>query len=145
MATRPLGKVESAQAPQAQPAPSAPLGDLRFRSLLDAAAWQALPAAVQRRFSKRLATGDTALYAGRIVAARRSRLGWLLAQALRLIGGPLPFDCRAGAAASVAVTEDAASGGQIWTRIYGRRRGFPQVVHSAKRFRGCDGFMRRVF
>jgi hypothetical protein len=118
---------------------SAYLGDLRFRTLLGTAAWDSLPAAVRQRFSKRLEAGKTALYVGRVTTARRSRLGWLLAQATRLLGGPLPFDCTPGVPASVAVTEDARSGGQIWTRAYGRRCGFPQVIHSAKRFRGPTG------
>ena len=67
-----------------------PLGDLRFRSLLSDAEWARLPPAVRRRFSKRLAAGGTAVYTGLVVEARMSRAGWLLAQALRLIGGPLP-------------------------------------------------------
>ena len=48
----------------------AKLADLRFRSLLGADAWSALPAAVRARFGKRLAGGDAAIYTGTIVESR---------------------------------------------------------------------------
>lgn len=114
-------------------------GDLRFRRLLGAEAWERLPDAVRQRFGKRLGPGQSANYAGQVVACRMNPAGWMLAQACRLIGAPLPLGRGGGVSAVVSVTEDGASGGQVWTRIYARRRGFPQVIHSAKRFAGPTG------
>lgn len=138
MRAEPANRKQAAPATRA-PAAAGPLGDLRFRALLGPAQWAALAPAIRGRFSKRLADSRTALYAGEISETRMTRIGWLLAQAARLVGGPLPLDRHAGQPATVAVTEDRASGGQFWTRIYGRRRGFPQVIHSSKRFRGPTG------
>jgi hypothetical protein len=115
------------------------LGDLRFRALLTDDDWASLPLAVRRRFSKRLAGGRTVVYAGEVLETRMSGAGWCLAQLARLVGGPLPTAREAKVPSVVAVTEDMASGGQIWTRLYGRRRGFPQIIHSAKRFAGPTG------
>ena len=117
----------------------APLGDLRFRTLLGADRWAMLPAAVRARFSKRLTGSRVVTYVGEVVECRHSRLGWLLAQALRPLGAPLPLSGDTFVPAVVSVTEDAAGGGQNWTRLYGRRTRFPQVVHSAKRFAGPTG------
>ncbi len=115
------------------------LDDHRFRSLLSDDDWGRLPLAVWRRFSKRLAGGKTVVYVGEIEESRHSRVGWWLAQLTRLIGGPLPTGSEAGVPIIVTVTEDAASGGQVWTRICARSKGFPQVIHSAKRFAGPTG------
>ncbi len=120
------------------------LGDLRFRALLSDRDWDALPAAIRRRFSRRLADGGTIVYAGRVTETRMSRLGWWLAQAVRPLGGPLPIACEQDVAAAVAVTEDMAGGGQVWTRVYARRRGFPHIIHSAKRFAGRTGLEEHV-
>lgn len=120
------------------------LGDLRFRALMSEADWAALPLPIRRRFSKRLAGGDTAVYVGEVLDNRMSRAGWLLAQAARLIGGPLPLVCEPHAPSVVTVTEDVATAGQHWTRLYARRRGFQQVVHSSKRFAGPTGLEEYV-
>jgi Domain of unknown function (DUF4166) len=120
------------------------LGDLRFRALLPDADWAALPLAIRRRFSRRLANGKTAVYVGEILEMRTSRAGWLLVQAARLIGGPFPICRDAHVPSIVAVTEDMATGGQIWTRLYARRRHFPQIVHSSKRFAGPTGLEEHV-
>ncbi len=115
------------------------LGDLRFRALLTEEDWARLPLPVRRRFSRRLAACETAVYVGEVFEMHMSRLGWLLAQAARVIGAPLPTSRATHVASVVTVTEDGATGGQIWTRLYARRRGFPQMIHSSKRFRGVTG------
>lgn len=115
------------------------LADLRFARLLGSEGWALLPAAVRARFAKRYAPGQSVSYAGVSDMCRMSRAGWCLAHLCRLIGAPLPLDRGGGLAAVVTVTEHGASGGQIWTRVYARRRGFPQVIHSAKMFSGPTG------
>jgi hypothetical protein len=117
----------------------AELHDARFRALLERGAWERLPPEVRARFSKHLAGARTALYRGVVIDMKMSPLGWILAQACRLFGAPLPLCREAGGAAIVSVSEDHRCGGQCWTRIYGRKRGFPQVIHSAKRFAGPTG------
>lgn len=124
---------------EAAPEPGAPaLADLRFSALLGAEAWSRLPAPVRRRFSKRVCDGASVAYVGRVVAVSASRLGRALAWAARLVGGPLPVVREPGPAV-VCVTEDRTCGGQVWTRTYARPRGFPQVIHSSKRFAGPTG------
>jgi hypothetical protein len=132
-----LAPTDSDASPDANP--DASLGDLRFRALLSSEDWESLPPATQRRFSKRLAGGAVAVYAGEVVEVSFSRAGWWLSQLARLIGGPLPIAADTGVPSVVTVTEDAVAGGQVWTRIYARRRKFPQVIHSAKRFAGPTG------
>src|SRR5271165_5429848 len=76
--------------PQPEVKPDAALGDLRFRALLSDADWERLPLPVRRRFSQRLAATETAVFVGVVTDIWMSRAGWLLAQAARLIGAPLP-------------------------------------------------------
>jgi hypothetical protein len=128
------------------PAPSHAvlLDDIRFRALLSDDDWGRLPVAIWRRFSKRLADGRTFVYVGEVDEASFSRLGWWFAQLARLIGGPLPTGSETRVPTIVTVTEDAATGGQSWTRIYARKHGFPQVIHSSKRFAGPTGLEEYV-
>jgi hypothetical protein len=120
------------------PAP-ADIGDLRFRALAGERAWASLPEAVRERFGRHIGAGASILYAGEVVECRMSRCGRLLAELCRLIGAPLPLSRDAFVPAVVSVTEDPLSAGQFWTRLYGRRSGFPQVIHSIKRFCGPTG------
>lgn len=115
------------------------LPDLRFRALLGATGWALLPKVVRDRFSKRLQPGQAVTYVGSIVKSRRNFAGRLVAQVARLVGAPLPLSDDLAVPAVVSVTEDAATKGQFWTRMYGRAQGFPQVIHSSKRFAGPTG------
>jgi hypothetical protein len=140
---KPLPTVAGRVAPPEAPVDHS-LGDLRFRALMSPEEWAALSPAIRQRFSKRLAGGNTIVFAGEILETRMSKAGWLLAQAARLIGGPLPVSRDAHVPSVVSVTEDMATGGQHWTRLYARRRTFPQVVHSSKRFAGPTGLEEYV-
>jgi hypothetical protein len=128
----------------AAPPPPAEIGDLRFRALAGEEAWASLPDAVRERFGRHIGAGASIVYAGEVVECRMSRCGRLLAQLCRLIGAPLPLSRDAFVPAVVSVTEDPASGGQSWTRLYGRRRGFPQAIRSIKRFCGPTGLEEYV-
>jgi hypothetical protein len=132
---------EARPAPDQDLPPPAPaeLHDLRFRALLGEAGWNRLPQAVRDRFSKRLGPGMAVTYVGEITESRRNGAGRVLAQLCRLIGAPLPLHDDLGVAAVVTVTEDCPAGGQFWTRMYNQAHGFPQVIHSSKRFAGPTG------
>lgn len=118
--------------------------DIRFRILVGSAGWSRLPLAVQRRFSKRLGGGQAVLYRGTVIETRLSRAGWWLAQLLRTLGAPLPLRRESDVPAMVCVSEDGASGGQIWSRLYGSHNGLPQVIHSVKSFAGPTGLEERI-
>lgn len=118
--------------------------DVRFRALLGEEAWARLPEAVRRRFSKRWKPGDMVVYQGHVVATELSHLGRALAFLTRAIGAPLPLRDGMTGPAVVAVSENAALGGQTWTRAYPRPGNFPQVIHSAKRFSGPTGLEEYV-
>jgi len=119
--------------------------DGRFRALLGEAAWKRLAAPVRSRFSRKLIGAASLVYQGAVTKISATFPGRLLAQSARIIGAPLPLDLKStGTAAVVSVTEDVAGGGQFWSRAYGRPNGFPQIIHSSKRFCGPTGLEEYV-
>jgi len=119
-------------------APADPESDSPFAALLGDR-WLFLPPATRARFLRHIGAGACVAYVGEVTECRISRAGWWLTQIARLIGAPLPLSTDTGVAASVSVTADADGTGQFWTRQYNRRHGFPQVIHSMKRFAGPTG------
>lgn len=121
------------------PRPSEHPADNRYRRLVGSAAWDRLPRAVRDRFIKLMRPGAQIVYRGEVVCMELSRWGWLVAQAARIVGAPLPYTSNALGPSTVVVTESEAHEGQIWSRSYPRPGKFPQVIHSAKRFSGPTG------
>jgi len=125
---------------RAAPSNDNSLGDIRFRKLLGTKDWNALPAAVRARFSKRVKGGQSTIYKGYVVKTEVNRAGRIFANLLRVIGAPLPLDSQnKDAPAVVTVTEDADYKGQFWSRQYGSTHGFPQIIQSSKQFSGPTG------
>lgn len=122
-----------------------PRRDNRFQRLLSSAEWSALPKTVRERFSAAHEVGESAVYRGRTTRLSMNVAGRILAAIARLIGAPLPVDlnCR-DCDAVVAVTNAAKGEGQIWTRLYARKNGFPQAIHSMKKFAGPTGLEEHV-
>lgn len=119
--------------------------DDRFRRLLSDQDWSALPEATRRRFARKVRGGESILYRGATTHLKISPVGRLLAEAARLVGAPLPLDARSEMRpAVVAVTEHPHGDGQIWTRVYARGAGFPQMVNSTKKFSGPTGLEEHV-
>ena len=87
---------------------------------------------MRARFAVKPAAGEVLIFAGTMDVVRRSRIGWLLAQACRLIGTPLVPHQGRNVPTEVRVSSDPA-GGIVWTRRYafGGRR--PVEVCSTKR------------
>ena len=112
--------------------------ETRFAALAGDA-WTRLPAPIRRRFSRHLADGRRIVYLGEVAATHMTLVGRVLAQLARLVGAPLPLEPSGRVPVTVIVTGSERLCGQVWTRIYDRGHGFPQVIQSVKRFAGATG------
>ena len=107
-------------------------------------AWLRLPPAVRRRFGEGKRTDRPQRYRGTMAQVECSRLGWLLAQAARLIGTPLAPFAGSNVPVRVVVTAQPGGAGECWERIYafaGRRE---IKVTSYKRIDADGGFVECV-
>ena len=86
-----------------------------FRALLGEAAWSALPATIRARFDA-AAHAAPRVYPG-AMDVRMNGLGWLFAQACRLVGSPLAPWPGEAVPVSVHVSRDPG-GGVCWERVY---------------------------
>jgi hypothetical protein len=118
--------------------------EVRFRSLMPAADWASLPAAVRRRFETTIPQGGMKLYAGRVISTEISRAGRVLAFFAGIAGSPLPDTNGATGPATVIVTDDKVRGGQLWTRLFSRPGRDAQMITSVKRFTGPTGMEERL-
>lgn len=113
-----------------------------FRQLLGEAGWRRLHPEVRRRFG--VEAEATHHYAGFMSELRLSRLGWLLAQACRLIGTPLaPYRGR-DVPVLARVHRDGRRGGTAWERFYCYPGRQPIRVASTKVYDEAAGLMEMV-
>ena len=112
-----------------------------YQALLPNEHWEALPRAVKRRFGAEACEDrkEPKIYVGYIITHRQNWAGKLLAQIIRPFGAPLPLDTKEGDATIVSVLDNATGNGQIWSRLYARQAGVPQVIQSTKTFSGPTG------
>ncbi|GAA6212298.1 hypothetical protein NBRC116602_20390 [Hyphomicrobiales bacterium 4NK60-0047b] len=106
--------------------------------------WGTLPQSIQKRFVKWTQNRKVILYQGRLLETRFSKLGRLLSSFCWLIGNPLPDKSNIRGPATVIVRECRKTNGQIWTRIYPRKKNVPQVIQSLKRFEGETGLEEMI-
>ncbi len=106
--------------------------------------WATLPKSIQNRFVKWTQNRNVILYQGRLLETRFSKLGRLLSSFCWLIGNPLPDKNNVRGPATVIVRECRKTNGQIWTRIYPRKKRVPQVIQSIKRFEGETGLEEMI-
>jgi Domain of unknown function (DUF4166) len=112
--------------------------ETRFAHLVGES-WMQLPAPIRRRFSRHLADGERTVYLGEVAATHMTLVGRLVAQMARLVGAPLPLQASGCVPVTVIVTGSERLCGQVWTRVYDRVHGFPQVIQSVKSFGGATG------
>lgn len=111
-----------------------------FPALLGPTVWKGLPAAVQGRFACP-AEGSALCYPG-AMTVEASPIGWVIAQACRLLGTPLAPWTGKGVAVDVTVRRDGAA--LVWDRLYHFPGRAPVRVSSRKIIDAREGLLEVV-
>lgn len=112
--------------------------DLTYETSLGDRPWRRLAPEVQERFSAKPGPNETVKYAGTMQKVNLSFMGWLFAQACRLIGTPLAPFRGEDVPMRIELTKDETLGGVIWRRIYAFSKHGEFTVSSTK-YKGNDG------
>lgn len=120
------------------------LPDLGFRRLLGEVQWRRLAAPIRERFGWKPAPGTEIRYVGAMAEVRSSAIGWLMAQACRLVGTPIaPYRGR-DVPVTVTLRLDRDHAGIVWERLYHFPRGRDVCCRSTKVERAGEGLVECV-
>jgi hypothetical protein len=118
--------------------------DPTYRRLLGDLAWRRLPPAIRDRFAVKPRRGGAIRYAGIMHEVRRSRAGWFIAQACRLLGTPLVARQGCDVPVTVTLRTDAAGDGIVWERCYRFPLNAPVRAVSIKKASAEEGLLECV-
>ena len=136
IAARPGSRPAKGRSPVRTPDVLAP----DFKALLGSTVWDGLPAAVQGRFACP-AEGSAICYPG-AMTVQASTIGWMIAQACRLLGTPLAPWTGEGVVVDVTVRRDGSA--LVWDRLYHFPGRAPVSVSSRKIIDARDGLLEVV-
>jgi len=132
------GTIAQSNAPGRLPLPacrSTVTGDDSYRNILGAGAWARLKPEVRARFSAKPRRGMAIRYEGIMATVELSFMGWLFAQACRLIGTPLAPYRGTRIPMTIELTPDEKLHGVAWHRSYD----FPNKAEFTVRSTKCKG------
>lgn len=153
---RPLHRPEGrSRIGRREEAPGARIPESDMAKAVGAAGWWRLEPAIRARFSRDVKAGQVKCYEGMMSQVACSKIGWLLAQACRLLGTPLATAAGREVPTTVLIYPDPSGRGTVWDRIYFFPEKKPVTVRSSKvldeesrlleRVGGGFGMLLRVF
>jgi Domain of unknown function (DUF4166) len=106
--------------------------DLDFQRLVGKEGWNRLVPAIRARFSKSYSKDKAVVYKGAMLSVRSNSMGWILAQACRVMGTPLtPYSGR-NVTTIVRVYQNENNTGTVWEREYQFPDRKPLIIRSTK-------------